>query len=95
MDVDSILHDMATNIPEPNTDDEDLIDLYRRGSGLRKEIAVDFMLKLKNLKEDKLYETAVFVEQLNLKLNKEYEEEIQRGISIGIYGKNTEKINTK
>jgi hypothetical protein len=53
------------------------------------------MVRLKNLKEDKLYETAVFVEQLNLQLNKEYEEEIQRGINIGIYGKNIEKINTK
>jgi hypothetical protein len=53
------------------------------------------MVKLKNLKDEKLYETAVFVEQLNLQLNKEYEDEIQRGIAIGIYGKNVEKSNIK
>lgn len=73
MDVDSVLSDIASNIPEPNTDDEEINKLYKRGTSLRKDIGYDIVPKLKNLKEDKLYEIINFVEQLNYKLNKEYE----------------------
>lgn len=51
-------------------------------------MANDIVPKLRNLKEDKLYEIIIFIEQLNHKLNKEYEEEVKRGIDCGIYDKN-------
>ncbi len=72
MDVDSVLHDIASNILEPNTDDQEINKLYKRGISLRKDIGSDIVPKLRNLKEDKLYEIINFVEQLNYKLNKEY-----------------------
>lgn len=70
MDVDSVLHDIASNILEPNTDDEEINRLYKRGIALRKDIGSDIVPKLKSLKDDKLYEIINFVEQLNYKLNK-------------------------
>lgn len=79
MDVDSVLQDIASNILEPNTEDEEINKLYKRGISLRKDIGSDIVPKLKNLKEDKLYEIINFVEQLNYKLNKQYEEEVKRG----------------
>lgn len=51
-------------------------------------MANDIVPKLRSLKEDKLYEIIIFIEQLNHKLNKEYEEEVKRGIDCGIYDKN-------
>ena len=79
MDVDSVLQDIASNILEPNTQDEEINKLYKRGLSLRKDIGSDIVPKLKSLKEDKLYDIINFVEQLNYKLNKQYEEEVKRG----------------
>ncbi len=61
MDVESVLHDVSTNILEPNTEDEEIVSLYRRGVSLRKDVANDIIPKLKSLKEDKLYEVILFI----------------------------------
>jgi hypothetical protein len=65
--------------------------LYKRGSNLNKDIGGDLVPRLKNLKEDKLHEIVIFIEQLNAQLNKEYEEEVKKGVSYGIYNKNDKK----
>ena len=91
MDVDSVLQDIASNILEPNTQDEEINKLYKRGLSLRKDIGSDIVPKLKSLKEDKLYDIINFVEQLNYKLNKQYEEEVKRGTQLGVYDKTQTK----
>lgn len=62
--------------------------MHQKGISLKRDMANDIVPKLRNLKEDKLYEIILFIEQLNHKLNKEYEEEVKRGIDCGIYDKN-------
>ena len=70
MDVESVLHDVSSNILEPNTEDEEIIRLHQRGVSLTKDVANDIIPKLKSLKEDKLYEIILAIEQLNTNLNK-------------------------
>lgn len=55
MDVEAVIHDISTNILQPNTEDEEINKLHQRGVTLTKDIANDIIPKLKNLKEDKLY----------------------------------------
>lgn len=45
------------------------------------------LARLKKLKEDKVYETVMFIEQLNYRLNKEYDAEVARGIDNGVYSR--------
>lgn len=45
------------------------------------------LVRLKKLKEDKVYETVMFIEQLNYRLNKEYDAEVARGIENGVYSR--------
>jgi hypothetical protein len=70
MDVESVLRDISSNILVPNTEDEEITKLYKRGTELTKDMAADIMPKLRSLKEDKLHEIILFIEQLNYKLNK-------------------------
>lgn len=91
MDLDNVIKDVSANILEPNTSNPDINSLYERGVALKKESGSDLIPKLKSLKEDKLYEIIIVVEQLNAMLNKEYEEEVRKGISFGIYDKNDKK----
>jgi hypothetical protein len=70
MSVESVIHDVASNIQEPNTSDEEIIKLHQRGIGLKKEMIKDIVPKLKSLKGDKLREIMLFIEGLNVKLNK-------------------------
>ena len=51
----------------------------------------DIVPRLRSLKDDKLYEIIVSIEQLNFQLNKEYEEEVKRGARLGIYDRNLKK----
>lgn len=92
IDVDIVLRDIASNIIEPNTDDEEINNLYQRGIALNKDITVDILPKLRSLKEEKLHQIYQFIDQLNLKLNKDYEDEVRRGIDYGIYDKNEKQL---
>ena len=47
----------------------------------------EMLVRLKKLKEDKVYETVMFMEQLNYRLNKEYDAEVARGIENGVYSR--------
>ena len=91
MDLDSVLHDVASNILDPNTSNPDITKLYNRGIGLHKDMGSELTGKLRNLKDDKVYEIILFIEQLNGQLNREYEEEVKRGIEYGIYDKSDKK----
>lgn len=70
MDVEGVLKDISSNILIPNTEDEEITRLYKRGTELSKDMASDIMPKLRSLKDDKLHEIILFIEQLNFKLNK-------------------------
>jgi len=70
MDLDSVLHDVATNILDPNTSHPEINKLYNRGIGLHKDIGIDLAAKLRNLKDDKVYDMIMFIEQLNGQLNR-------------------------
>ncbi len=74
MDIDNVLQDISTNIIEPNSEDPEILKMYKRGASLKREVAGELIPKLKNLKEDKVYEIILFIEQLNHQLNKEYED---------------------
>ena len=91
MDVDSVLKDVAANISDPGTDHPELSRLYTKGAGLSRDIATDLVPKIRNLKDDKIYEVIVYIEHLNNQLNKEYEEEVKRGIEFGIYDRTDKK----
>ena len=80
MDIDTVIHDVSTNIIEPNSDNPDINRLYQRGATLKREVGSELVPRLKNLKEDKLHDIVIFIEQLNAQLNKEYEEEVKKGI---------------
>lgn len=91
MDLDSVVQDISANILNPNSDKVEIKKLYNRGLNLRKENGIDLVPKLKNLKEDKVYDIVMFIEQLNNQLNREYEEEVRKGIEFGIYDRNDKK----
>lgn len=91
MDLDSVVQDISANILNPNSDKAEIKKLYNRGLNLRKENGTDLVPKLKNLKEDKVYDIVMFIEQLNNQLNREYEEEVRKGIEFGIYDRNDKK----
>jgi len=91
LDIDSVIRDVSTNIIDPNTDNPDINRLYQRGIALKKEVGNDLVPRLKILKEDKLHEIISFIEQLNSQLNKEYEEEVRKGIEYGIYDRSDKK----
>lgn len=91
MDLDSVVEDVSANILNPNSDHPEIRRLYQRGLNLRKENGSDLVPKLRNLKEDKVYDIVMFIEQLNNQLNKEYEEEVRKGIDFGIYDRNDKK----
>ena len=91
MDLDSVMQDVAENIPNPNSNNPDLNRLYTRGINLNKDTGSDLAPKLRNLKDDKVYEIIVCIEQLNGQLNKEYEEEVKKGIEYGIFEKTDKK----
>lgn len=55
MDVDGVLKDISSNILVPNTEDEEINKLYKRGTELSKDMAADIMPKLRSLKDDKLH----------------------------------------
>lgn len=80
MDIDTVIRDVATNIIDPNSHNPDINRLYQRGIALRRDTGCDLVPKLKNLKEEKLHDIIVFIEQLNAQLNREYEEEVKKGI---------------
>lgn len=92
MDIDCILADISRNILEPNTDDQDIMALYNRGKNLRRDMGSDYSTRLKALKEDKLTNLTMALEQLNHQLNREYDEEVRRGIALGIYDKNEKTV---
>ncbi len=73
MDLDSVVQDVSANILNPNSEKSEIKKLYNRGINLRKENGSDLVPKLKNLKEDKVYDIVMFIEQLNNQLNREYE----------------------
>jgi hypothetical protein len=91
MDIDSVMTDMASNILDPNTSNPDILKLYARGSALRKDTGSDLVPRLRNLKDEKVYEIIAFIEQLNGQLNREYEEEVKKGIEFGIYDRSDKK----
>jgi hypothetical protein len=93
MDIDCILADISRNILEPNTDDHDIMALYNRGKNLKRDMGSDYSTRLKALKEDKLTNLTMALEQLNHQLNREYDEEVRRGIALGIYDKNDKTIS--
>jgi|LakMenE18May11ns_1017448.scaffolds.fasta_scaffold7249177_1 hypothetical protein len=55
MDVEGVLKDISSNILIPNTEDEEITRLYKRGTELSKDMASDIMPKLRSLKDDKLH----------------------------------------
>lgn len=50
MDIDSVLRDISTNIIDPNTDNEKIHRMYKKGSTLHRDMGGDLIPKLKNLK---------------------------------------------
>jgi len=70
MDIDTVIRDVSNNIIEPNSDNPEINKLYQRGATLKKEIGSDLVPRLKILKEDKLHEIVIFIEQLNAQLNR-------------------------
>ena len=91
MDIDSVLHDVVSNIPDPNSSNPAINKLYSKGISLHKDMGSDLSVKLRNMKDDKVYEIILFIEQLNGQLNREYEDEVKRGIEYGIYDKSDRK----
>ena len=91
MDLDSVLQDVANNIIHPSSEQPQLLKLYQKGKALRKDTGNDLVQRLKILKEDKIYDIVIFIEQLNNQLNREYDEEVKKGIEFGIYDKNDKK----
>lgn len=85
MDVETVLRDISSNILPLDSEDEEINRLYAKGASLSKEIAGELVPRLKNLKDDKIIDIILFIEQLNYQLNKEYKEEVSRGIEAGIY----------
>lgn len=92
MNLESVIADVTSNILDPSTTNPELNKLYNRGISLRKEVGSDLVPKLKNLKDDKVYEIIVFIEQLNGQLNREYEDEVRKGIEFGIYDRSDKKM---
>lgn len=92
MNLESVITDVTSNILDPSTTNPELNKLYNRGISLRKEVGSDLVPKLKNLKDDKVYEIIVFIEQLNGQLNREYEDEVRKGIEFGIYDRSDKKM---
>ena len=70
MDLDSVLHDVASNIPNPSSTSPQVNKLYNKGIGLHKDIGSDLTNKLRNLKDDKVYDIILYIEQLNGQLNR-------------------------
>lgn len=87
-ELDIMLKDFSQAIPMPNTENPQILELYNKGRSLGKELNNDLVPKLKTLKEDKLQDLIIYIEQLQSSLNAEYEKEINRSIDLGIYHKN-------
>ena len=70
MDLDSVINDVATNILEPFSESPEINNLYIKGSNLRKDMGNELVPRLKNLKDEKVYEVVVYIEHLNNQLNR-------------------------
>ena len=83
--IDKLLKDASETIPRPKQTSQSLEHLYNEGKKLARENSSEMVPRLKLLKEDSLSELIVYIEQLNYKLNVEYEEEVNKGVKLGIY----------
>ena len=60
IDLDTVLKDFSDSIPEPNTDNPQILELYNKGRLFSKEYANDLANRLKNLKEDKIQDIIMY-----------------------------------
>jgi hypothetical protein len=69
VELDTMLKDFSQAIPMPNTENPQILELYNKGRSLGKELNNDLVPKLKTLKEDKLQDLIIYIEQLQSSLN--------------------------